>query len=74
MALVKILERITMTRNVVHDEVTATFTVFKSDSGDKVLQIDTYGSRSRQMPGKKSQSVQFGPEGISQLREILRGI
>jgi hypothetical protein len=35
------------------------------------LQIDTYGSVDRKLPGKKSQSLRFAPEAINQLREIL---
>lgn len=74
MALVKKLERINMDRNSVHGEVDATVTVFQDDDGTKFLQIDTYGSPEREIPGKKSQSIQFGPEGMAALREILADI
>lgn len=71
MALIKKLERVTMDRNSVHGYVAATYTVFQNDAGEKVLQIDTYGSPQRQIPGKKSQTLQFGPKALAQLREIL---
>tara|TARA_R110000868_G_scaffold97456_3_gene267929 strand:- start:597 stop:821 length:225 start_codon:yes stop_codon:yes gene_type:complete len=71
MALVKELERIQLDRNSVHEGTTATFCVFTDSMGQKYIQIDTYGSKTRKIPGKKSQSIQFGPEGIANLKEIL---
>jgi hypothetical protein len=57
-------------RHSVHSEVEATFSTFsKGDS--TYLQIDTYGSPDREFKGKISQSLQFGPEGIAALRDIL---
>ena len=35
------------------------------------LQVDTYGSRQRRIPGKKSQSIRFAPEAVQQLKAIL---
>lgn len=72
MALVKTPENLSMERNSVHDEVSATYTIFQNAAGQQFLQIDTYGSASRQMPNKKTQTLQFGPEGVAQLREILQ--
>ena len=40
--------------------------------GERVLQIDTYGSSDRQIPNKKSQSLRFSPEAIEQLKAIFR--
>ena len=71
MALVKQLDEINMERNSVHGEVEATFTVFRGDSGKRYLQIDTYGSRDRAIPGKKSQSIQFDDDSVRQLKAIL---
>lgn len=70
MALVKKLEKISMERNTPHGEAGGTYTVF-SDNGKTYLQIDTNGSAERKIIVKKSQSLQFGPEGLKQLREIL---
>ena len=71
MALITALERITMERNTVHENVAATYSIFRDDKGDNYLQIDTYGTSHRQIPNKKSQSIQFGPEALNQLREVL---
>jgi hypothetical protein len=71
-ALVKRLSKLNMDRNAVHDPVgEATFTVFQDGDGRSYLQIDTYGSTTRKLVGKKSQSLQFGPDALRQLREIL---
>jgi hypothetical protein len=60
-----------MDRNSVHDEIQATYTVFRNE--DKVfLQIDTYGRDTRDMPGKKSQSLQLDRDGAKALYEILK--
>ena len=71
MARIDRLEKNVMARNSVHEPVEATYSVFVDDEGRRYLQIDTYGSAGRQMRGKKSQSVQFGPEAIGALRRIL---
>ncbi len=72
MALIKKLNSIKMDRNSVHGTVDATYSSFQDKSGVKYLQIDTYGSRTRKIPGKKSQSIQLGPEAQRQLKDILR--
>jgi len=75
MALIKKLSQITMDRNTVHAPVTdATFAIFQDDEGRSFLQIDTYGSAERKYVGKKSQSLQFGPDALNQLRSILKSI
>lgn len=71
MALVTILDHVPLKSHPVHTHVDCTYDVVVRD-GKKYLQLDTYGSASRQKPGKKSQSIQFGPEAIQQLKEILR--
>jgi hypothetical protein len=37
-----------------------------------VLQIDTYGSLERKIPGKKSQTIQFDRISAEQLFKILK--
>ncbi|MCB1488206.1 MAG: methionyl-tRNA formyltransferase [Bauldia sp.] len=60
-----------MERNSLHDEISATYTVFQYD--DRVLvQIDTYGRDTREMPGKKSQTIQLDRQGAEQLFGILK--
>ncbi len=70
MARVESLEKAHRERTSVHQPVHATFHVFEVE-GRKILQIDTYGRADRQIPGKTSQSLQFGPEGLEALRKVL---
>lgn len=71
MALIRQFERKHMERNSLHDEIDATYTVFERD-GAKLIQIDTYGRDERQIPGKKSQTIQLDREGASALFNILK--
>jgi hypothetical protein len=71
MALVRKLEKSPMQRTSVHEAVDCTYTVFQDEMGRKYLQIDTYGSARRQFRNKKSQSVQFGPDALGELRRLL---
>lgn len=71
MAQVNSFERKSMERNVVHGMIEATYTPFEAD-GEKYLQIDTYGSEARDIPGKKSQSVQLNKQSAVELVAILR--
>jgi hypothetical protein len=70
MAIVRKLEPISLEKDTKHTEANATFTVI-SDAHGKFLQIDTYGSPTRQIQGKKSQSIRFSSSAISQLKEII---
>ena len=71
MAIVRKLERVDLERDSKHTEVDCTYSIVETD-GKKYLQIDTYGSSSRKIPGKKSQSIRFSPEALKQLKTILR--
>ncbi len=50
--------RVEKNKNSVHAPTKATYTSFEIN-GHKYFQIDTYGSESREMPEKVSQSIQF---------------
>jgi hypothetical protein len=72
MAIVRQLKRITLDHGTPHTELKdCTYSIIQGNDGSKSLQIDTYGSAHRKMPGKKSQSLRFSPEAIEQLRRIL---
>lgn len=71
MALLKRFDRKEMERNSLHDEIVASYTVFERD-GRVLLQIDSYGREEREMPGKKSQSIQLDRDGAFQLYSILK--
>ena len=70
MAIVKSIEYQALERDSKHTEAACTFDVVTED-GRKYLQLDTYGSSSREMRGKKSQSIRLSPEAIQQLKAIL---
>lgn len=57
-------------RNSIHSKVRATYTVFTSGE-DKYFQIDTYGSSTREMKDKTSQSVQVDKEMAKELIKLL---
>lgn len=39
--------------------------------GQQILQLETYGTDDREMPGKISQSLQLDRDGAAQLKQIL---
>ncbi len=73
MALVQSMTPLDIDTPTLHGEVEAKFKVFERD-GRYILQINTYGSSKRQIQGKVSQTLQFGPKGLAQLKAILNGI
>ena len=52
-----------------HSEVHATVSTVEAD-GEKLVQIDTYGSSGRLMPGKVSQSLRLSKSAFEQLMKI----
>jgi len=71
MALVRHFTEKHMERNSLHDEIDASYTVFEND-GRVFVQIDSYGREDRQIPGKKSQSIQLDAQGAAELFRILK--
>jgi hypothetical protein len=70
MALVRRLESKPSDRYEVHGETTAVYRIF-IDDGEVYLQINTFGSRFRRDRSHPCQTIQFGPEALAQLRDIL---
>lgn len=64
------IRKIDKNRNNVHDKVFSTYTVFEN-SGEKYIQIDTYGRDEREMPEKASQSLQFDRETAKYFVNLL---
>jgi hypothetical protein len=60
----KQLEKVTR-----HTEVSATVALVEAD-GEKYIQIDTYGSADREIPGKISQSLRISKEAWHELVAI----
>jgi hypothetical protein len=57
-------------RHQVHGVVECGYTIFE-DGGTRYLQLDTYGSQERQIPGKTSQSIQLNAESAAQLKTLI---
>lgn len=74
MAIVRNMELVNLERDSKHSEVETTYSIISSEQGEKLLQIDTYGSSNRQIKGKKSQSIRFSREAIDQLKNILANL
>lgn len=64
------ISKVNKTRNTVHQETEATYTFFKKE-GKSLFQIDTYGTQTRKMTDKISQSIQFDKETAKYLVELL---
>jgi len=71
MALVRSLRHLSMEKAGPHLAVECTYSIIRDLDGRLCLQIDTYGSTGRKVPGGKSQSMRFTPEAIAQLRSLL---
>jgi hypothetical protein len=66
MAVVRTFEEKELDRQSKHSEVEATISLVEAD-GEKFVQIDTYGSKDRAMPGKVSQSLRLSQSAFEQL-------
>ena len=71
MALIKNLEQRTLQRHAIHSAVDASYSVIENSTGSPLLQIDTFGSATRKLKGKTSQSIQLGKKCAKQLVKIL---
>jgi hypothetical protein len=71
MALIREFQQIHKESNRVHDAVECGWAIFEH-RGATYLQLDTYGSRGRQIPGKVSQSIQLDAASAAELSRIIR--
>ena len=71
MALITHIEHQPLQSVSKHTSVDCTYTIVHID-GQKLLQLDTYGSSSRANPGKKSQSIRLTPEALALLKKIIQ--
>lgn len=53
MAIVRRLEPLALEKESPHLEVECTYSIVHDDAGRGYLQVDTYGSKDRQIPGKE---------------------
>lgn len=58
-------------RSIHPTEVSAYYLVAELD-GKKVLQINTYGSAGRDVPGKLSQTLQFNEQSAREIFAVLK--
>lgn len=70
MAVVRNFKFKSLSRAMPQEEVEGTYSIIEMD-GEKFLQIDTYGKRSRQDKGKVSQSLRLPEETCRQLIDIF---
>jgi hypothetical protein len=71
MALVRVIERVDKERQTIHSEVSCCASIVADDEGRKYVQLDTFGSTTRAIPGKVSQSMQFNEGSARVLIELL---
>ena len=71
MVLVRKFSKLELERSQLHGEVEAKYAVFERD-GKGFVQINTYGSVDRQIPGQMSQTIQLDKEGAEALVGILK--
>jgi len=71
MALLTSFELLRMDRNSVHAEAEATYSIF-DHNGHRFIQFDSYGSKTRDLPGKKSQTIQLDENSARKMFDILR--
>ena len=72
MALVTLIELGTKDRITVHGPTRCLYSVVEGTDGQKYLQLDTFGSDTRAIPDKVSQSIQFDRRAARQLLDLLR--
>ena len=60
-------------RASIHGPVSCGWKVVEAN-GTRVLQLDTYGSKERQLPGKVSQAIQLDHDGARALLGIIRHV
>ena len=72
MALVNQLEAVQLAIDAKHTTAAATYSIIRAEDGRKYLQIDTYGSPTRELKGKKSQSLRLSASAVKQLADIIR--
>jgi hypothetical protein len=54
MAIVRRFAPVTLEPETTHSEAECTYSLVSDDQGRRYLQVDTYGSTDRQIPGRKA--------------------
>jgi hypothetical protein len=72
MALVEKLEPYTLKTPAAQKAVRCTFSIVTEKDGTRMLQLDTYGTTGRKLKDKRSQSMRFSTQALSQLLAVIR--
>ncbi|MBU2753350.1 hypothetical protein HFU84_01270 [Acidithiobacillus sp. CV18-2] len=72
MATVTKITHQALERESAHSEVECTYDVITDKEGHRFLQLDTYGSKGRQLKGKKSQSIRLSQAAIDEIKAIIK--
>lgn len=59
-------------KNSPHRAVECTYDIIEETDGERYLQLDSYGSKQRQVPGKKSQCLRLDANAIADLKTIIK--
>jgi hypothetical protein len=70
MALIGEFSETQKERNQVHGVVECGYSIFEVE-GARYLQLDTFGSTEREIPGKTSQSIQLNERSAAQLKTLI---
>ena len=70
MALIRKFEARPIEPKRIHDDVECGY-VAATVNGRRILQLETYGSPDRKIPGKVSQSIQLDEASARELKRIL---
>lgn len=72
MALITEFTKINKERQSAHGPVECAYSIFTDGSGKSYLQLETFGSKERKIPGKTSQAIQLDETGAAKLKEIIQ--
>jgi hypothetical protein len=71
MAMILEFHQVISGKSILHGPVSCGWRAFEV-GGTRILQLDTYGSNTRQIPNKVSQSIQLDRSGAAQLLDLIR--
>lgn len=74
MALVRTIKEATKERQTLHEETICLASTFTDEKGRRYIQLDTYGTKSRKMPNKVSQAIQFDEGSARQLKRLIEDV
>jgi hypothetical protein len=74
MALITHMKKGEKDRQSIHDTTECLYYIIRDSENRKYLQINTFGSEKRKDKGTVSQSIQFSPEAIEKLKEIINNL